>query len=130
MGENDLTISGARVVLPGGVVPATVVVRGGRIAEVRPGRMRGPGILDIDHAVLIPGVVDTHVHVNEPGRTEWEGFESATRAAAAGGVTSVVVMPLNCRPAATSAETLRGGIAAGAGEGRVGFGGWGGGGAG
>ena len=54
----------------------------------------------------MPGVVDTHVHVNEPGRTEWEGFETATRAAAAGGVTTILDMPLNSIPATTSVEAL------------------------
>src|SRR6195952_508039 len=56
--------------------------------------------------VLIPGIVDTHVHVNEPGRTEWEGFASATRAAAAGGVTTIIDMPLNSIPATTTVEAL------------------------
>ncbi len=60
-----------------------------------------------DDVVLMPGLVDTHVHINEPGRTEWEGFETATRAAAAGGVTTVIDMPLNSIPPTTTVEALR-----------------------
>jgi allantoinase len=74
----------------------------------------------------MPGLVDTHVHVNEPGRTEWEGFKTAGRAAAAGGITSIVVMPLNCTPAATTADALRAEAQAAAGQCLVDFGLWGG----
>ena len=66
----------------------------------------GTPIEDVGDAVLMPGLVDTHVHVNEPGRTEWEGFETATRAAAAGGVTTLVDMPLNSIPATTTRDAL------------------------
>src|SRR5437879_9062018 len=62
--------------------------------------------LDVGTAVVLPGAVDTHVHVNEPGRTDWEGFETATRAAAAGGVTTIVDMPLNSIPVTTTVESL------------------------
>src|SRR5437870_1226425 len=62
--------------------------------------------LDVGTAVVLPGLVDTHVHVNEPGRADWEGFETATRAAAAGGVTTIVDMPLNSIPATTTVEGL------------------------
>src|SRR5205823_7565222 len=60
-----------------------------------------------EDSVVMPGLVDTHVHVNEPGRTDWEGFEAATRAAAAGGVTTIVDMPLNCIPATTTLDALK-----------------------
>ena len=98
---------GARVVLPDGVRAASVHVRDGRITKVSayddvPG---GADVVDAGDATLMPGVVDTHVHVNEPGRTEWEGFQTATRAAAAGGVTTLLDMPLNSIPPTT---TLRG----------------------
>ena len=63
-------------------------------------------VIDAGAAVVMPGIVDTHVHINEPGRTEWEGFETATRAAAAGGVTTLVDMPLNSIPATTTVEAL------------------------
>lgn len=90
-------------------VAATVHVEGGRIAAVEafdadPGRAR---VVDLaDDEVLLPALVDTHVHVNEPGRTQWEGFASATRAAAAGGVGTVVDMPLNSLPPTVTAEAL------------------------
>jgi allantoinase len=89
-----------RVVLDDTVVPATVVVEDGTIADVVRGTV--PDAKDLGAAVLMPGVVDTHVHVNEPGRTQWEGFTTATRAAAAGGVTTIVDMPLNCIPVTTT----------------------------
>jgi allantoinase len=76
--------------------------------------------------VVLPGLVDTHVHINEPGRTEWEGFETATRAAAAGGVTSVIDMPLNSVPPTTSIEALRRKVESAAGRCRVHVGFWGG----
>jgi allantoinase len=104
----ELVLRARRVVLPDGVRPASVHVAGGRIAavagwdEVPEGARR----VDAGDAVLLPGLVDTHVHANEPGRTEWEGFASATRAAAAGGVTTLVEMPLNSIPATTSVAGL------------------------
>ena len=79
---------------------------------------------------LLPGLVDTHVHLNEPGRTEWEGFWTGTRAAAAGGYTTLVDMPLNCLPETTTVEALEAKRAAAAGKcvGGLGGVGWGGGG--
>ena len=95
-----------RVVRPEGVGPATVLLDGERIAEVVPGPKGLPGALDFGNWVIGPGLVVCHVHVNEPGRTEWEGFETATRAAAAGGVTSLVDMPLNSLPVTTTGAAL------------------------
>ncbi|RXZ45731.1 allantoinase AllB [Agromyces binzhouensis] len=105
----DLVLAGDRVLVDGAFAPAEVAVRDGRIA-----RVAGPGaafraahrVRLTDDEVLIPGLVDTHVHVNEPGRTDWEGFETATRAAAAGGVTTIVDMPLNSIPSTTSVAAL------------------------
>ena len=77
-------------------------------------------------SVVMPGLVDTHVHINEPGRTEWEGFSTATRAAAAGGVTTLIEMPLNSIPATTTAAAYREKIAAAAGKLWVDVGFWGG----
>ena len=98
-----------RVVTPDGIRPATVHVRGEIIDAIADydAIPAGYECIDAGEAVLMPGVVDTHVHVNEPGRTEWEGFLTATRAAAAGGVTSLVDMPLNSIPPTTTAEALR-----------------------
>ncbi len=83
--------------------PACVVVREGRIVEMED---YGPADYDFGDLYLLPGVIDTHVHINEPGRTEWEGFDTATRAAAAGGITTLVDMPLNCIPSTTNLAAL------------------------
>ncbi len=101
----DHLIRGNRVLLPTGVGPAVIHVRGDRIVSVGPGAGVAPGapVFDAGDLLVTPGVVDPHVHINEPGRTEWEGFRTATEAAAAGGITTVVDMPLNSIPATTSA---------------------------
>lgn len=110
--DPDLTrhvVRAARTYLGGSFQPAAVVIDGGRIADVVGVRDRVAGAREAlvpDDAVLLPGLVDSHVHVNEPGRTEWEGFRSATLAAAAGGVTTIVDMPLNSLPPTTTAEAL------------------------
>ncbi|MFC5930054.1 allantoinase AllB [Cryobacterium melibiosiphilum] len=105
----DLVIRGQRVLTGGGFVPAAVAVRGGRIAAIEPIdatlAARDDVVLPPDQ-VLIPGLVDTHVHVNEPGRTDWEGFASATLAAAAGGVTTIIDMPLNSLPPTCTVSAL------------------------
>jgi allantoinase len=90
------------VVVSGEVRPATVRYEDGVVVDI------GSGIADADYGdlVVMPGLVDTHVHVNEPGRTEWEGFETATKAAAAGGTTTIVDMPLNSIPPTVSLEAL------------------------
>jgi allantoinase len=105
----DLTIRADRVVLPDGPVPAQVVIAGGKIRTVGPlhaALARGRVVRLAPDEVLLPGLVDTHVHVNEPGRTEWEGFATATAAAAAGGITTIVDMPLNSLPPVTSTGAL------------------------
>ena len=105
------TLRSARVVLPDGVRPAAIHVEDGRIAGLEIGdrvaaRARSERVVDLGDLVVSPGLVDSHVHVNEPGRTEWEGFDTATRAAAAGGVTTIVDMPLNSIPATTTVRAL------------------------
>ena len=99
-------IRSTRVVLSSGVQPATVFIRDARIDRVVVEGSPTGGIHDVGDFVVMPGIVDTHVHVNEPGRTEWEGFDTATRAAAAGGVTTIVDMPLNSVPATTTRLAL------------------------
>lgn len=104
----DLVVRGFRVALPSGVQPAAIHVAGGRIARIAEldDVPRGAEAIDAGDLVVMPGLVDAHVHVNEPGRTEWEGFPSATRAAAAGGVTTIVDMPLNSVPATVTVAGL------------------------
>lgn len=89
-----------KVLTPEGLRPATLLVENGRIAGVLgwDQAQHGSELRDFGGHVLLPGLVDSHVHINEPGRAEWEGFRTATQAAAAGGVTTLVDMPLNCVP--------------------------------
>lgn len=116
---NDLTarpyiITGRRVLTAAGIQEAGIVVEGGVIVDII-GAGRFPASLPIEDfgdRVVMPGLVDTHVHINEPGRTEWEGFTSATKAAAAGGVTMLVDMPLNSSPVTTTPRSLQKKIAA------------------
>ena len=106
----DLTVRARRAIVDGAETSCTVAVSGGRIAAVAPYDARIDSAEHVDltvDEVLLPGLVDTHVHVNEPGRTEWEGFASATRAAAAGGVTTLIDMPLNSVPPTTTLDALR-----------------------
>jgi allantoinase len=107
-GRPDLVIRSTRVVLPGGLLPATIHCEGGRIRRVGSyDEPAGSGLTnDKGDLVVMPGLVDTHVHVNEPGRADWEGFATATAAAAAGGITTVIDMPLNSIPATTTVAAL------------------------
>jgi allantoinase len=115
MPQSDLVIRGRRVVLPNALVPASVHVSAGRVRAVTP-FAEIPSDCEIveagEDSIVMPGLVDSHVHVTEPGRTEWEGFATATRAAAAGGVTTIVDMPLNCIPATTTLDALNAKLAA------------------
>jgi len=100
-----------RVITPHGEVDATVVIEDGIITAVHPNAQLPSAIShlpteDLGALALLPGLVDAHTHINEPGRTEWEGFATATRAAAAGGFTTVVDMPLNCLPETTDVAAL------------------------
>ena len=123
----DLVLRSRRVVTPAGLTPADVVVRDGIIAEVATlGSATASEIVDVGAAPVLPGGVDTHVHVNEPGRTDWEGFDSATQAAACGGVTTVVDMPLNSSPPTTTPQALADKRAAAAGKAHVDVAFWGG----
>lgn len=105
----ELVIRGERVLTEHGILPREVAISGGRIASIEPlgTGLQAPRIIDLAaDETLIPGVVDAHVHVNEPGRTEWEGFRTATKAAAAGGVTTIIDMPLNSIPSTVTEPAL------------------------
>ncbi len=109
MAAPDLIIRGQRVVLPDAIAPRSVHIREERIVFVGDYEdvVDDCEVIDADDdSLLMPGLVDTHVHINAPGRSEWEGFQSATRAAAAGGVTTLVDMPLNSIPPTTTLANL------------------------
>lgn len=108
-GKYDLVVRGKQVSCGDHFSPREVGVKDGKIVAIEPlgANLEGTQVVELaDDETLIPGLVDTHVHVNEPGRTEWEGFGSATRAAAAGGVTTIVDMPLNSVPATVNVAAL------------------------
>jgi allantoinase len=117
-----------RVVTPDAVRPAALLVEGDRILDVvAPDQVPHQAeVHDFGDAAILPGLVDSHVHINDPGRAEWEGFETATRAAAAGGFTLLVDMPLNCLPATTNVAALEDKRAAAQDRSRVDWMAWGG----
>ncbi|HLK47753.1 MAG TPA: allantoinase AllB [Bryobacteraceae bacterium] len=121
-------VQSRKVVFPDRVEPAAIEIRDGRIAAIREYGNIPPGadLVDAGNMAVLPGLVDTHVHINEPGRTEWEGFRTATRAAAAGGYSALVDMPLNNLPETTTVENLRKKQAAARGQLWVDCGFWGG----
>ena len=106
--KTDRIVRARRVVLPDGIRPASIHINDGTIAKVSEWHDIGPAgdICDCNDDVILPGIVDLHAHINEPGRTDWEGFESATRAAAAGGITTLVDMPLNSIPPTVDSSAL------------------------
>ncbi|MCW3089592.1 MAG: allB [Ferruginibacter sp.] len=123
-----LVIHSNRVVLPSGINPAWVTIEAGIIADVSkamPAAEISQFIEAGDH-LLMPGVIDPHVHINEPGRTNWEGFDTATKAAIAGGITTLVDMPLNSSPVTTTAEAFNKKLAAAEGQTHANIGFWGG----
>ena len=125
---STLVIRSQRVLTEGELRPASIAVQDGVIAAIGGFEEFGSGgdHHDFGEAVVMPGLVDTHVHINEPGRAEWEGFATATRAAAAGGVTTLIEMPLNSIPATTTVEVFRAKVAAAEGRLAVDVGFWGG----
>jgi allantoinase len=123
-----LAVRSERVVFPDGVRAASIFIDDERIVRVAAYGERPAGIRELDAGdlVVMPGLVDTHVHVNDPGRADWEGFEHATRAAAAGGVTTIVDMPLNSIPATTTVRGMEAKRDAASGRCHVDVGFWGG----
>ena len=129
MHQPELVIRGRRVVTANSVGPASVHITRGYISSISifEDIPAGCELIEADgSSVVMPGLVDTHVHVNEPGRADWEGFETATRAAAAGGDTTIVDMPLNSLPATTTLEAFNTKLAAAHGKLHVDVGFWGG----
>ena len=95
-----------RVVLPDGTRPATLIIENGVIHQIAPHQDAPTNVQDWDNCAISPGLIDVHVHLNEPGRADWEGFETGTRAAIAGGITTLAEMPLNANPVTTSASAF------------------------
>ncbi|MFD7701339.1 allantoinase AllB [Streptomyces caelestis] len=129
MSDAEPVLRSTRVITPEGTRAASVTVADGTITAVLPYDApvpEGARLEDLGDDVLLPGLVDTHVHVNDPGRTEWEGFRTATRAAAAGGITTLIDMPLNSLPPTTTVDHLRAKRRAAAGKTHVDVGFWGG----
>src|SRR5262245_26407407 len=108
MTATGLVLRSRRIVTPEGQTAGTIHVEAGTVARVSAWEdvPQGANLTDVGELAVLPGIVDTHVHINEPGRTEWEGFETATRAAAAGGVTTLMDMPLNSIPPTTTVPGL------------------------
>jgi allantoinase len=103
----DLVLKSTCVLTANGLEAAQVIIDEGLIVDVVPYSMEVEGnVLDVGDKILMPGVIDPHVHINEPGRTDWEGFDTATKAAIAGGVTTLIDMPLNSSPVTTSVEAF------------------------
>src|ERR1700747_50090 len=124
----DVVVRGRRVITPDGERAAAVHCRAGLISAIPAFDDCPSGALvhEAGDSVVMPGVGHTHVHINEPGRTDWEGFSTATRAAAAGGITTLIEMPVNSIPATTTAAAFREKLAAAAGKLWVDVGFWGG----
>ncbi len=104
----EFAIRSNNTITPDGVKEAFVLIKDGVITDVidmlpESSLMK---VIDVGDKVLMPGVIDPHVHINEPGRTEWEGFETATKAAIAGGITTLADMPLNASPVTTTAKAF------------------------
>jgi allantoinase len=122
----DLVVADGVLVTPGGTLIGSLGVTGGRVAAITPAGLEGREVIDARGLVVLPGAVDLHMHFNEPGRTHWEGWGPGSRAAAAGEVTTVVEMPLNCVPPVTTTAALDAKTGAAAGQSVVDYALWGG----
>ena len=122
----ELVIRGGDVILPTGRATADIAITAGVITAIGSGVREGAEVVDARGLVVLPGLVDAHVHFNEPGRADWEGWDAGTRGAAAGGVTTVLEMPLNAHPPTISAADFDAKLAVAARKALVDFGLWGG----
>ena len=105
---DGLKIYSDKTLIDNKLVPALLDIRNGKIEAISYDKPNdATNLIDVGNDILMPGLIDPHVHINEPGRTDWEGFETATKAAAAGGLTSLIDMPLNSSPVTTSVEAYR-----------------------
>ena len=103
----DIAIKSTRIITPEGEKSGVVIIKDGLIIDVAAALDNADErLIDVHDKIIMPGVIDPHVHINEPGRTEWEGFNTATRAALAGGITTLVDMPLNASPVTTTANAF------------------------
>jgi allantoinase len=123
---SSLVIRGGTVVLPTGQCPADIAIMDGTITAIGSEVRDGDETVDARNLAVLPGVIDAHVHFNEPGRADWEGWEAGTRGAAAGGVTTVLEMPLNAHPPTTTVEAFDAKLAVASQKALVDFGLWGG----
>ncbi|MBD0288597.1 MAG: amidohydrolase family protein, partial [Flavisolibacter sp.] len=109
----DLILKSKQVLTPEGTKAAQVLIKDEQIVDVLPYASEIEGnVVEIDNGIILPGLMDPHVHINEPGRTHWEGFDTATKAALAGGLTTIVDMPLNSSPVTTSVKAFEKKLAA------------------
>ncbi|KAH9796948.1 Allantoinase [Citrus sinensis] len=109
---NQYWLTSKRIVTPKGVISGAVEIKEGNIISIVseedwPRNSKTGQVVDYGEAVIMPGLIDVHAHLDDPGRTEWEGFPSGTKAAAAGGITTLIDMPLNSDPSTISTETLK-----------------------
>lgn len=101
-------IHSSNILTEKGLIDATLIIENGIITEIKEGKIQADFFVEeLGDLVVMPGIIDSHVHINEPGRTEWEGFETMTRAAVAGGITTLVDMPLNSSPVTITSETFQ-----------------------
>lgn len=124
----DIAVHSNQTITPSGVKEATIIIRGGIIKDVvfEPVDSGDIDLIDVGDKVLMAGIIDPHVHINEPGRTDWEGFNTATKAAIAGGITTLVDMPLNASPVTTNVQAFNEKLASTPGQLHTNCGFWGG----
>ncbi len=105
----DFGLHSSKILIESEFCDATILIKDGIISDIISGKIASPDFLieEAGDLIVMPGIIDSHVHINEPGRTEWEGFETITKAAIAGGITTLVDMPLNASPVTTSAEAFQ-----------------------